>query len=109
MNAVLAVLETLLAALVLWAVGQSIRAEYRRRKGHPAATVTRGFKSMSTLLTVFGFLSSFFVPPVVFSKLSPVSKSLLYLGNTAAVFYLTLVNGWCRNEIIRIRNSLREE
>lgn len=109
MNPVLFTLEALLAGLVLYAVGRSSWAARRARQGGVRANVTRGNPSMSVLLTVFGFLSTFYVPPVVFSELSPVEKTSLYLLNTAAVGYVTLRSAWGRNKILSIHERLRDE
>lgn len=109
MNPVLLTLELLLAVLVLYAFGRSTWTGSGSKPGGVRANVTRGNPSMSVLLTVFGFLSTFYVPPVVFSELSPVGKTLLYLINTAAVGYVTLRSGWGRNKILSIHRRLREE
>lgn len=104
MNPVLIVLEVVLAGVILLALTPAAR----KRSGF-VGTVTRGHSSMSVLLTVFGFFSSFYVPPVVFSELSPVWKTTLYLSNTAAIFYMTLLSSRGRNTIIGYHQKLRQD
>lgn len=103
---ILVVIQGALLILLLFAIGQALRA--KRRTGI-VAVVTRGDKSMSFLYVFYG------VATVVYTLITQVAeaatgyKVVIVTADYLALTYLCFFNSWFRNKLIGLYGRIQKD
>lgn len=108
-DVMLALVQGAVLLLFVYGIFMHVLMRYRQGRGGVSLTVTRGDKSMSSLFAIYGIFIVAIALTIQVADAGRHYKVSLVVLDYIMLTYLFFYNGWFRNWLLNVLNTIRRD